>query len=133
LDLCNDKSLLEVACFLNHQNNTVSGSSGGVGITLQNVPNYDEFKLLILVPKSGCSPCDKIKPLFCLLFIIFFKKFDGPMLYPISLFRLGLETCARHLSLCVGPRFFTKYFQLKKLPAGVQIHVLVQGYKGLTK
>jgi hypothetical protein len=31
------------------------------------------------------------------------------------------------------PRFFTKYFQLKKLTAGVQIHVLVQGYKGLTK
>jgi hypothetical protein len=31
------------------------------------------------------------------------------------------------------PRFFTKYFQLKILPAGVQIHVLVQGYKGLTK
>jgi hypothetical protein len=31
------------------------------------------------------------------------------------------------------PRFFTKYFQLKKLPAGVQIHVLVQGYRGLTK
>jgi hypothetical protein len=29
------------------------------------------------------------------------------------------------------PRFFTKYFQLKKLPAGVQIHVLVLGYKGL--
>jgi hypothetical protein len=31
------------------------------------------------------------------------------------------------------PRFFTKYFQLKKLPAGVQIHVLVLGYKELTK
>jgi hypothetical protein len=31
------------------------------------------------------------------------------------------------------PRFFTKYFQLKKLPARVQIHVLVQGFKGLTK
>jgi hypothetical protein len=31
------------------------------------------------------------------------------------------------------PRFFTKNFQLKKLPAGVQIHVLVQGYKWLTK
>jgi hypothetical protein len=31
------------------------------------------------------------------------------------------------------PRFFTKYSQLKKLPAGVQMHVLVQEYKGLTK
>jgi hypothetical protein len=31
------------------------------------------------------------------------------------------------------PRLFKKYFQLKKLPAGVQIHVLVLGYKGLTK
>jgi hypothetical protein len=31
------------------------------------------------------------------------------------------------------PRFFTKNFQLKKLPAGVQIHVLVQRYKWLTK
>jgi hypothetical protein len=32
-----------------------------------------------------------------------------------------------------APRFFTKNFQLKKLPAGVQIYVLVQGYKWLTK
>jgi hypothetical protein len=40
---------------------------------------------------------------------------------PISLFRSGLETCVRHLSPCVGPRFFTKYFQLKKLPAGIKI------------
>jgi hypothetical protein len=31
------------------------------------------------------------------------------------------------------PRFFTKYFQLKKLPAGVQFNVLILGYKGLTK
>jgi hypothetical protein len=31
------------------------------------------------------------------------------------------------------PRFFTKYFQLKKLPAGVQMHVLVQGNKALRK
>jgi hypothetical protein len=31
------------------------------------------------------------------------------------------------------PRFFKKYFQLKKLPAGDQIHVLVLGCKGLTK
>jgi hypothetical protein len=31
------------------------------------------------------------------------------------------------------PRFLNKYVQLKKLPAGVKIYVLVQGYKGLTK
>ena len=63
LDPCNpnffhDKSLLEVACFLNHHNYTVSGSGGGGDeITLQNLPNYDEFKPLKLVP------CDEIKPL----------------------------------------------------------------------
>jgi hypothetical protein len=34
----------------------------------------------------------------------------------------------------VGPFiYFTKYFQMKKLPAWVQIHVLVHGYKGLMK
>ncbi len=38
---------------------------GGDGITLQNVPNYDEFKPLFLLPKLGCSPYDEIKPLFC--------------------------------------------------------------------
>jgi hypothetical protein len=44
------------------------------------------------------------------------------------LFRVRLETCARHIHHFVWvPRCFTKYFHLKKLPAGVQIHVLVQG------
>jgi hypothetical protein len=38
---------------------------GGDGITLQNGPDYDEFKPLKLLPKSKCSPCDEIKPLFC--------------------------------------------------------------------
>jgi hypothetical protein len=70
---------------------------GGDGITLQNLPNYDEIKPLKLVP------CDEIKPLFLSLIRHFFKKLDGPMPCPISLFRLGLEACARHLSLCVGP------------------------------
>ncbi len=70
MDPCNpnffhDKSKLEVAWLLNHHSNTVSGSGGGDDITLQNVPNYDEFKPLILVPKSGWSSCDEIKPLFC--------------------------------------------------------------------
>jgi hypothetical protein len=31
------------------------------------------------------------------------------------------------------PRIFTKYFQMKKVPAWVQIHFLIQRYKGLTK
>jgi hypothetical protein len=56
-----------------------------------------------VVEQTGCSPCDEIKPLFLSIIRNFFKKFDGPMLCPVSLFRLGLETCGRHLSLCVGP------------------------------
>ncbi len=52
---------------------------------------------------------------------------------PISLFMLGLETCVGIYHFVWVPRFFTKYFQLKKLLVGVQIHVLVQRYKGLTK
>jgi hypothetical protein len=52
---------------------------------------------------------------------------------PISLSRLELETCAGIYHFVWVPRFFTKNFHLKKLPAGVQIHVLIQGYKGLTK
>ncbi len=48
--------------------------AGGDGITLQNVPNYDEFKPLKLVPKSGCSPCDEIKPLFLSLIRNFSKN-----------------------------------------------------------
>jgi hypothetical protein len=76
---------------------------GGDGITLQNLPIYDEFKPLKLVPVTKLNPCDEIKPLFLSLIRHFFQKLDGPMPCPISLFRLGLETSARHLSLCVGP------------------------------
>jgi hypothetical protein len=65
---------------------------GGDGITLQNLQNYDEFKTLMLVP------CDEIK----LLIHNFFIKLDGPMLCPISLFRLGLDRdlCEASITLC---------------------------------
>jgi hypothetical protein len=72
---------------------------GGDGITLQNVPNYDEFTLNITTK----TPCDEIKPFFWSLIRHFFKKFDGPRLCLISLVRLGLEIPTRGLSLCVGP------------------------------
>ncbi len=57
MDLCNpnfflDKSELEVVRFLNQHNYTVSGpGGGGDGITLQNLPNYDEFKRIFLLLK----------------------------------------------------------------------------------
>jgi hypothetical protein len=45
--------------FLNHHNNTVSVSVslvGGYGITLQNVPNYDEFLTPKIITKIGMFP-----------------------------------------------------------------------------
>ena len=76
---------------------------GGDGITLQNGPNFDEFKPLKLLQNPGCSSCDEIKTPFLSLIRHFFKKLDGPRLCLLSLVRLGLETPARGLSLCVGP------------------------------
>ncbi len=71
---------------------------GGDGITLQNVPNYDEFKPPNITTKT---PCDEIKPLFWSLIRHFFKKLDDPRLCPISLVTLGLETPVRgSITLC---------------------------------
>jgi hypothetical protein len=51
------------------------------------------------------TPCDEIKHTFLALirhcFVL--KKLDVPTLCPISLVRLGLETCARRLLLHTGP------------------------------
>jgi hypothetical protein len=56
------------------------------------------------------------------------------MLCPISLSRVrARDLCEASFTLCGSLDFSNKYFQLKKLPAGVYSCVLVQGYKGLTK
>ncbi len=75
------------------------------------------------------NPCDEIKPLFWSII----RHFGWSNALP----NIFVQVRARDLCVTVHfvwvPRFFTKNFHLKKLPAGFQIHVSVQGYKWLTK
>jgi hypothetical protein len=72
------------------------------------------------------NSCDEIKPLFLSLIRHFFQKIGWSNALPHIFVQVRARELSKHISLCVGPRFFTKNFQLKKLPAGFEIHVLVQ-------
>ncbi len=65
-------------------------------MTLELLGGFEEMTLFL-------TPCDEKNPLFVPNSSLFLEKQDGPRLCPISLVRLGLETCVRRLLLHTGP------------------------------
>ncbi len=75
---------------------------GGDGITLQNLPNYDEIKSLKLVP------CDEIKTLFFVPNSSFFQKIGWSNALPHIFVQVRARDLWASLTLCGSLDFLQK-------------------------